>query len=134
MIYDGKYLPDGERIRTLIAMESSDRNDIGRIHAGEFDPEPRRYPPEPALDVPRGAFDDGELSLVEPVRTRLSHETILNYPLSRSLAYTRQREAQARRRALVRKGCWVAGVTALLLLAMYIVSNVAGATVLWVTA
>lgn len=94
---NGKPLTAGERIR-LHASLSSD--DPFCLPAGERDPEPRHYGNEPAADVQRGTVDDGELSLYEP---RLSHETKYDYnTISRPLAYSRQRQAEADRRALLR--------------------------------
>lgn len=111
MIYNNRNLSAGERIRLHVALESEDPY---CLPAGEPDPKPRRYPPEPALDVPRGTNDDSELSVHHE---RLSHETVLDYRLSRQLSATHHRDAKARRRELVNRWCWVAVWTLLIAVA-----------------
>lgn len=103
MIYDNRNLTDGERIRLNLEPETEDRNSIGRILAGEFDPEPRRYPPEPALDVPRLSTDlctDDELSLSEPPRGKFYHEQALSYRFSEQLRHDRRTQIEHARNKL----------------------------------
>lgn len=128
MIYDHKTLTAGERIRLHVALES---DDPFCLPAGERDPEPRRYGNEPAADVPAVSEQygkpvwqqDSELSLHEP---RLSHETILNYQLSRSLAYTRRQQADARGRRILWRVVWCVAWTVIVLVTLYVASAVTG--------
>lgn len=118
---NGKPLTAGERMR-LHASLSSD--DPFCLPAGERDPEPRRYPAEPALDAPRETIDDSELSLHEP---RLSHETKYDYnTISRPLEYTRRRDSKARSSRILWRVVWCVAWTVIVLVTLYVASAVTG--------
>jgi len=117
MEIDGVKLTDSQRLRYL----ADDLYDHAPAWDTESDlSEPRRYAPDPAKDYVADLA--GDLELVK--YTRLSHETILDYPLSRSIAYARRTQREARRREIVRYGLWCIGWAVIVGTVLYLVSVV----------